>query len=179
MRLIICFLFLAIISSYSFGQKVHIVDAHKTPKQIRLDSTRPSAYIEFVKFDKEDPVFADDSEERVWLKLTNNSIWSIYVGIFTYGRDNKKSVFHFVERETDNSADLDVPNGYTRRHWGSADSELKSGKSFLVSIPKNHLAKNLNIRVEFEYEWERELNNTDYRNPTHSIFFSSSQLPDK
>lgn len=60
----------------------------------------------------------------------------------------------------------------------SPDSKLKSGKSISFSVPRNHLASNLKIRVDFTYDWEYgvDANSSPYSEPRHSIFFSSLDL---
>lgn len=57
-----------------------------------IDRTKPSVYIDFVRLGEEEPLYSNDLRERVYLKLVNNSKWSIFVGAFVYGKNEEKPV---------------------------------------------------------------------------------------
>ncbi len=156
-----------------------------TKEKVHLNVTKPAVYVDFERLGEEAPIYSDDSKERVYLKLVNNSKWSIYVGVFSYGKDNKKGLFYDVEKERKFVGQLDtdeeIPMGYRRGHVGSPDSELKSGKSISFSVPRNHLAENLKIRIEFDFEWNYDWMNRfsygePYPMPQMSVLYLSSSL---
>jgi hypothetical protein len=137
-----------------------------------------TVYIDIEKVGKGKPIYADDSEERVWLKLVNNTKWSIYLGVFVFGDEENEGLFYDVERGKDESPNTEIPRGYNRGHSSSGDSELKSGNSITFSVPKNHLAGSLKIRIDFTYEWEyaSEKKPRLYSRTRNSVYLSSSDL---
>jgi hypothetical protein len=148
-------------------------------KKAKIDPAKPSVYLDFERIGKGEPLYADDIEDRVYLKLVNNTKWSIYVGAFVFGDDDKEiGLYHEIEKENNDLSNMETPKGYKQGDARSPDSELRSGKSISFSVPKNHLTNNLKIRVDFTYDWEYgiEINSLIYSNPRHSVFFSNSDL---
>jgi len=151
---------------------------------VRIDRTKPVVYIDFVKIGEEQPIRISDSKERVYLKLVNNSKWSIYVGSFVYGKEEKTGLYYEVERQStyfqNEFDDSEIPKGYQRGHVGSPDDLLKPGSSINFSVPKNHLAENLKIRVSFDFEWNHTwmtgFYTEPYPLPEMSVVFLSSTL---
>lgn len=138
----------------------------------------PAVYIDIEKVGKGKPIYAGDSDERVWMKLVNNTKWSIYLDMFVFGDDEKTGLFYEVEKVRENLSNKAIPIGYRRGHSGSGESEIKIGESVSFSIPKNHLADNLKIRIDFTYEWEHpeERKSPDYSYTRNSVFITSSDL---
>lgn len=74
------------------------------------------------------------------------------------------------------TGDSDIPEGY-----GTGDTctpfYLDSGKSVVFSVPREHVAKNLYIEIEFWYEWENRRNELgDF--PQSYVSYGHLQLPD-
>jgi hypothetical protein len=148
---------------------------------IRIDATKPVAYVEFERFRKDTPLFNGDSVDRVYLKLVNNSKWSVYIDAFVYGKNEEKQGLYFTVEREDKRVRVgklysdEIPKGYVRGDCGSGLTELESGKSYSFSVPRNHLAKNLKIRIQLYFDW---MGTTEqpYLLPEMSVFFSSSGL---
>jgi TonB family protein len=145
-------------------------------EKIKIDSTKPSIYVDFIRVGKGEPIRIEDSEERVWLKFVNNTKWSVYLSVFDIG-DNENGLFYDVEKIRDDFSNQEIPRGYNRAGAGSPDSELKSGKSINFSVPQNHLADNLKIKIDYTYKWEftEDLNNS-YSIPINIIYIYSFEL---
>lgn len=151
------------------------------PEKIIMDSSKPSVYLEFFRIIKDKSLYIDDSKERVQLKLTNNTKWSIYIYHANYGENEEMKAMYFYTEKIKPDLPTKVSNSYSPIHAGATTSELKSGKSVEFSIPRNHLAENLKIRIDYDFEWEDWGNhgeNLDYKfsMPIHSIYFSHSDL---
>jgi len=172
MRKTLLFLLILSFCFYSYGQTKPGAIIKKRPTKI--DRSKPSIFIDFEKIG----TAAGDGKETVSLILTNNSIWSVYLGAF--GSPGKYGLYHYVERDDDTTGfPKDVPRGGGRGHAGSPDLELKAGKTFRFQVPGSHLADNLKIRIDYGYEWEPELYDSPYETPRHSVYFRSSGLPRK
>jgi len=147
-----------------YGQNKAIKKTVKNKSQIlnrnvRIDSTKPAVYIDFVRIGEGEKLGNDESKEQVYLKLVNNSKWSIYVAASGNGKET--FLYHKVERERERSPtdeidayNEEVPKGYRQIDLRSPDMELKSGQSVNFSVPRNHLTKNLKIRIDFYFDWE-------------------------
>lgn len=178
------FVALLIISSASlYGQK-------SEEASVLLNKKRASVYIDFEKSGKEQPLFEGESNQRIWLKLQNNSKWAINFCSF---RVEKKygdlGVVYDVKRlnqiggtyTTEQLAQIEremqnpIPEGYSTADTCS-EFELASGKSILFSIPKEHLKKRLYIQIKFSYEWEMKYPESG-GTPSNYVFFGYSNLP--
>lgn len=112
------------------------------------------------------------------MKLVNNSKWSIYVQLFSYGEKEDTGVYYDVERIRNSGVfDEPLPQGYQQGSGCiiTGYSELKSGKSVNFSIPRNHLAQDLQIRMDFIFEWVWD-EETTFPNIDSSVTFSHSLL---
>jgi hypothetical protein len=174
-------------SSQSKSAAENVKKPHRNlQNNFTIDKTKPLIYIDFVRLGEEKPLYADDARERVYLKFVNNSKWSIFISGFVYGRnEEKRGLYYEVEKRRKFMGELDsgeeIPTGYRQGHVGSPSSELKSGKSINFSVPRNHLAKDLLIRVEFDFEWNHYgMNSFGYGSryplPQMSVIFSASNL---
>lgn len=172
MKFILSLIFIFSLNCCSYGQS-----NNQASKNMVIDKSKPSIFIDFKEIGEGTPIRADETIERVFLNLNNNSIWSIYVESFIYGDDEKTGIYYEIEREN-TILDSKVPKGYRPAHARSPASELRSGKSLSFSVPQNHLDENLKIRIDFKYEWETDTNlsNSPYSQPRHSIYFSYSEL---
>lgn len=158
-------------------------------ESIKIDSSRPAVYIDFLNIGQGEPLNSSELKERVYLKLVNNSKWSIFVPLFVYGKnDENTGLFYDVELERVRKLkdsyyeDVEVPQGYEQGDCCTGESELKSGKSVRFSVPVSHLSKNLKIRVDFNFAWEIDSKGNDIVNQSiypeikFSAFFTNSML---
>jgi len=57
---------------------------------------------------------------------------------------------------------------------------LRPGKSILFSIPREHLADGLAIRIRYVYQWELDADGVDDKaEPEHFSYFYSNDIPRK
>ena len=166
------FILLAIVvvgSSFAFTQKSSSI------KGGRLNKEKPSIYITFVKTEKKTPLYVNEGEDRIWLRVHNNIRWNISIPSSAANKGyGDFSPFYEIEPIEDGITD--IPVGHRAGHF-SGTTVLPSGRSMTFSIPKEHLAENLRIRLSFNFEWE-DKNDINYdREAKHFVYFFSSNLP--
>jgi hypothetical protein len=123
---------------------------------IAIQST---VYIDILRVGKGKPIYAGDSKERVWLKLVNNTQWSIFIDTFEAGTgeagSNEEYLYYDVEKIKEwQYSKTEKPLGYKQTDVRGGATELKPGGSINVSVPQNHLAENLKIRIDFRFDWQ-------------------------
>jgi hypothetical protein len=160
---------------------------------IRKD--RPSVYIEFERSGKAPPLFEREKEERIWLKLHNNTQWAIefcsfsvkdqYGGVSivyevkryrtSFGRIEGSSSRGALPKERNQQESVRTPQGYSTADVCTPYS-LDSGKSVIFSIPREHLRKNIYIVFEYWPEWENRENELGTF-PQYYVSFGNQGLP--
>ena len=144
---------------------------------VKIDPTKPSVYVEYDHLGNGKVVLSSDSKQRIWLRVINNTVWSIKVGSFFL--DNKhRELFHSVETVRDWIKTDQVPQGYKAIDTGIYPYEIKSRGEFMFSVPINHLAVNLKVGIDFSYGWENtsELSPPPYAEPKHKVYYTSADL---
>jgi hypothetical protein len=151
----------------------------------KINTEKPGVYIEFEKYGKRIPLRSGESDEGVWLRLVNNLKFPIRFCTFGISSDGQKliaskgtaeiGVKYDVERTirgNPNVSNFPVPIGY---NTGSSchKRNVKSGGSLIFSVPKEHLADGLSIRLPFEFAWESLFPGE----PEHLVRFHSVALP--
>jgi hypothetical protein len=70
----------------------------------RLDSRKPSVYVSFLRFGTREPVYTGESNQRVWLRLHNNTRWPLVLDAhgasgeaFARGTEEEVGLFVSVE----------------------------------------------------------------------------------
>ncbi len=150
----------------------------------KLVAEKPSIYIDFEKSGKRPPPGDDVSDEAVWLRLHNNMRSTI--AFCAFGIFDKKGKLlsyqeageigmHYEVEVTDSrlfdKSKYKVPTG--DKVVGVCHVfRLNVGESIVFSIPKEHLAKGLSIKVPFKYEWE-DINES---NLSHFVYFNSKNI---
>ena len=153
--------------------------AQKTkPTSQKLISDKPSVYISFERKGKQNALFQGESDERIWLRLNNNTKMKIFLCEFSVEKPyGDLGIFYTVERVSffEEYRNTKTPVGY-----GQIDTcdvfTLVSGKSALFSVPAEHLAKGLGIRTQFYYGWTGDWKNDLYEGTTHFVGFGNDQL---
>ena len=137
-----------------------------------LDPGHSSVYMQFTKVVRCPSSDAGQSGERIWLALRNNTRWPVLVranGVEDecYG---DASPFYRVEGNGSMVPDGPIPYG----HWFDVASllEIAPGEILNFSIPKAHLDPGLSIKVDFQFNWEKNNRYTRY-----SSYFSYWDLP--
>lgn len=147
-------------------------------KNVRLISDQPSIYIAFDKRGKRTPLFQGETDQGIWLRLHNNTRWTIY--LCTFGVDKEfgdYGIFYDIEVRPTWKTRIDpahVATGYQVAHVCNVH-DLEPGKSWLFSLPESHLAKGLRIKVAFSFSWERYGDVLAGLEPQHAVLY---QLPD-
>ncbi len=165
-----------------------------TPSSVRLKKNEPNVYIKLDRVGRRKPLRTGESDEGIWLRLHNNSKWSLFFPVFNvpdeYGDAGMYYDVEYIPKpetnydplsigqgqsEQSNTAIPSVPSGYQIIHTSST-IELPSGDSILFSIPREHLRNRLHIRIKFNYEWEDSSDVFAGREPIHYVTFNSYQL---
>ncbi|MFV0389204.1 MAG: hypothetical protein ACK5NT_10670 [Pyrinomonadaceae bacterium] len=162
----------------SFGQNSEL---SVSSKKCRLDAKHPSAYISFDKFGSREPLYySNESNDGVWLRFRNNSLWRITIRTFGVKKEyGDVGVFYEIKSLSKESApekENTIPIGYREKHVSSTYS-LEPGSSFLFSVPREHLDEGLYLLVPFSYEWEQDGDSGGGGNIFHLATFFSSSLP--
>ena len=147
---------------------------------VRVVKDQPSVYISYERQGALKPLRTGGSNERDWLRFQNNSKWQVGVCMWDIRKEyGDKDVIYEVERyeNVGNSEKTPIandPEGSCPRMF------MESGKSVLFSVPREHLAEGLAIKVEFRYEWQIEpdgfMSNLEAK---HFAYFYSSDIPKK
>lgn len=122
---------------------------------LKIIKTESSVYITFDHKGKKEPLFEGDSENRIWLKLHNNTKLKIFLCQYSVDKEyGDIGIFYEVERFAyfNEYKNEKIPDGY-----GRADTcniyILSSGKSVSFSVPSESLSKGLRIKTQFFYGW--------------------------
>lgn len=172
--------FLAIFICIVFSMPANAQTKEMSSKDVRLVKDRPNVYVNFEREAKRKPLKTGDSDKGVWLRFNNNSKWKVGVCMFDIPKEyGDKELNYEVERYENVGESEETPK--------ANDSEgscplvfIGSGKSVLFSVPREHLAEGLAIKVQFRYEWETDPDGfTSQLEPKHFAYFYSSEIPKK
>jgi len=164
-------------------------------RSILIRKDRPSIYIEFERSGKTPPLFEAEKEERIWLRLHNNTQWAIRFCSFSvkdqYGATGivyevkryRSSIGMIgsgpgrgaLPKESNRQESLRTPQGYSTGDTCTPYS-LDSGMSVVFSVPREHLGKNLYMEFEFWPEWENRDNELGSF-PQYYVSFGNQELP--
>lgn len=168
--------------------------ANKARSAIRLVKDKPSVYITFERKGKREPLDAGEGNEGIWLRLHNNTRWNISfcasgvpkeygeVGMYYEVeeipfQESGGSYAQATQEETLAKREKrEIPPGHRIGHVCHV-YKLPPGKSIVFSVPREHLAENLAIKVAFNYGWENPEDIITGREPEHSVYFYASNLP--
>lgn len=170
-----CLIFV-VLSVFSLCQ---LVKAQKNKSaSLKIIESRPSVYITFDHRGKQEPLFEGETNERIWLRLNNNTKLKLFLCEFSVDKEyGDRGLFYKVERFSffQEYENVKIPDGY-----GKIDTcdvfTLRSGKSILFSLPKEHLSKGLSIKTQFYYGWTGNWKEDIYEGTTHFVAFGSDEL---
>lgn len=151
-----------------------------TSVDVRIVQNRPNVFISYEQVGKREPQDVGDSDEGVWLRFHNNSKWQVGVCMFEVSKENGDMGFNYEVERYENAGSEEVPIASDPE--GSCSIGLiKSGKSLVFSLPREHMAEGLAIKVRFRYEWESDTNIIagGGREPLHYAYFYSLDIPKK
>jgi hypothetical protein len=141
--------------------------------------------IDFIRFGERESIFTYESNNRIWLRLTNKSQKTLRFDAFT-GQETKDFVtkdgkelnvyYDVVEKENCESKDKEIeemPFGYRRvENYFSID--IKPERSIIFSISQKYLSINRAIYVTYTCSLNCEVEDKD--KPKKAYFFVS-ELP--
>jgi len=167
----------------------------------KLEKTRPSVYITFECTGTREPRREGETNQGVWLRLHNNLRWQLTVPGFAIPpsfaqtvHGNEAFLYYEVEdtrmrrgrmllrevSEKNNTMASEQdrripppPLGYPQTDLVRTIS-LAAGDSVLFSIPSEHLTRDLAVSLNFQFQWEGSMDETQHR-----VFFYGSDVPDK
>jgi hypothetical protein len=125
-------------------------DVGTQSQDVRLSTEQPPVYITSVRSGKAKSLATGESEERVWLRLSNNTRWAIW-----YEASDTPKEYGDVAMNpyvVENAQGRKVETG-GRCHDCSVIS-LASGKSVIFSVPDADVSNGRSIRINFSYDWE-------------------------
>jgi hypothetical protein len=133
-------------------------------------------YIEFIRSGSAPGLFEGERDERIWLRLTNNTHWTIaFCSLSVPMQYGQVGVVYTVKRSSNTSEPISLPRGYSTGDT-CTPFDLGGGKSVIFSVPRNHLAENLYLEFEFWYDWENR-DNVLGNFPQSYVSFGHSELP--
>ena len=171
---------------------------------VRLQKDKPTVFVSFVRFGRRESFRTVDSENGVYLQLHNNTRWTLILraygaGGYTFTKSDAEEIgmFYGVEevqqigassgtgdpanpslipqetKKLDIYENCEVALGY----WSDTATivELKPGKSFLFSLPRESLCRNLRMYITYQYKWENDFGNAS--EPEHRVYFYGQDLP--
>jgi hypothetical protein len=148
-----------------------------TPRSLKLSDREPSVYISFERVGKSPPLFEGESNNRVWLRLHNNIKLPLFFCKFDVDQEyGDLGLFYKVEGPL-------IGTGSNIFGYGQTDDcdvyTLKSGKSVVFSIPKEHLKEGQTISTSFAYGWTGKWETDMYERTFHQVKFSSEKKLEK
>jgi len=175
------------------------------PNDARVSKNHPTVYISFVKAGQAEPLHTGESNERIWLKLHNNTRWKLRLALDGYpGKAYGVEIFYSVktvprDREivmlpklvrpqippgVESPKREDVDTSETRKD--DCDSLDLFHGGHLFTVFNLHPGKSLTFTVPREYlckrsyicvnfEYEWE---SDSQEPEHKVCFYGYQIPD-
>ncbi len=152
----------------------------------RPDNTKPTIFITAERKGKRAPQESGESGNAVWLRLFNNSKWPIIFAVFEVSKElGDVGMYYDVEAkkgwETVNTPGSrvlrqiqvsEVPAGNPLPAFYNL-YRLRPGKSVLFSVPAEHVAQNLLLRIRFSYGWEGRNAYISRLEPSHFVYFES------
>jgi hypothetical protein len=149
-----------------------LANAQDRRHSLLLRKDRPSVYIEFVRSGNAPPLFADETEDRIWLRLNNNTRWGIsFCSLVVSKQYGDVGIVYNVKT----TGTAKVPQGYSGGDT-CTPHHLLSGKSVIFSVPRAHLKEDLYLEFEFWYDWENR-DNVLGNFPQSYVSFGHSDLP--
>jgi hypothetical protein len=84
-----------------------------------ISASKPSVYLSFVRFGKREPLHTNESNDGVWLRLHNNTRWSLVLNasgtggrVFVTGKEEEIGMFFGVEEVRQGPSTVNI-DGYT------------------------------------------------------------------
>ncbi len=124
-----------------------------------LNSARPYVYVEFDHAGRREPVEDGEPTEGLWLRLVNNSNFTINVETMDTATRSKlvlvPDTITTIPQKIPRSRLVPkrMPVGYASR-LGTVQA-IASGKDLVFSVPSNHVSQFWSLQVPFEFDVPR------------------------
>ena len=162
MRSLINVALILMMTSVSLGAQ-HAKVAH-------IKANLPGLYITFEKVGElQSPDIAED-KERIWLRLHNNTRWSIRLDMGGVPAEYGDARLFFDRL-------LDGEVIFRETCHACSTNLVGPGKSILFNVSRRDLGKRHAIRIKFSYGWEKWDDVIAGREPEHYVYFYASQIP--
>jgi hypothetical protein len=148
-----------------------------TSRDVRLVNDRPHVYVSFEREGYRRPLRTGEGKKGIWLRFHNNSKWRVGVCMWDVPKEyGDKDITYEVERYKKVGGSEETP--FPSYSDGCPLVYIEAGKFVLFSVPREHLADGLAIKVPFLYEWEVDPDGfVNPLEPIHYAYFYSSEIP--
>lgn len=145
-----------------------------TSTDVRIDKDKPHIFISFEDTKKIEPLHDGESEYRVFLRFNNNSVWKVSFCIgATPPEYGEFEVIYEIFRVK--GIEQVPPSGGSHNCQGIL---VNPKSSILFSVPKEHLADDLAIKIAFRYQWQEDSDGAfDVSETKNYCYFYSTDLP--
>jgi hypothetical protein len=147
-----------------------------------IDESHPPQYLVFERSGRKQPLYADESADRAWLRLHNNVSCPIQIlgGAFHIGPDGVATLDPRDGEEAEVEYDVyDSRRGGEPRQIAGGDTSsvatLRPGFSVVFDVPLSHFRRGLGIAVPFCYTWERAA--IREKRVRHYVYLVPAELP--
>jgi hypothetical protein len=127
----------------------------QTPPKLSLDDAKPIVYVAFYHIGPRPQVEGNEPARGLWLRIVNNSVASIEVEVLDSATTPALKLIpdDIISRVTripkSGPTNDNAPVGYAS---GLGSTEIvESGKSFLFSVPVNHVGRSWYMEVPFRF----------------------------
>lgn len=169
---------LLFVATVPFAAQKRSVNTSKTPvagkctadKKL-IDPERSSVYLSFLRREAIKPADKDDESEYLSFTITNNSCWPVWLQMSGVSdkRHGDARLYYLIE----NSRSGEQISGRLYCHVCSTNP-VSPGKHVKFSIPFREAAKNARMRIEYQFDWERDAFDNDTE---HTVSYYFSSLP--
>lgn len=138
-------------------------------KSVKINKTYPTVYLTFEKTGKALNDSTGETEELVWLRLHNNTRWSIWIQASGGNEKIEDAGLYY-----DVIDDEGTVKEYRRCHVCSR-IQIGNKKSILFTVPLAYFAEAEALQLSFAYDWEKEGGSGG--EPTHYVYFHKQDIP--
>src|SRR5436305_540669 len=100
MKYILAIQFVALVGLTAFAALPQRQQKKSVTTGIKLQQKQPSVYISFVRAGKIKPLFTGNSEEHIWLRLHNNTRWSIWLDASDIPKEYGDAALYYTVEDT-------------------------------------------------------------------------------
>ena len=142
-----------------------------------INKNKPPVFLTFLRKERVEPRNGLEDPNPVYLffKLTNNTRWPVWLDMSGTTDSDPRYGEVDLYREIDDSKSGQRISGRLYCHACSFNP-LRPGSSVVFSIPAEDAARERNMRVRYEFNWEQSAKYNDDSN-LHTVAFYFRQLP--